>query len=79
MLNDLLPPSSYFRFNPYMSEEFTLDEVREDKWEQMQLDARMYCRKNGHKLEKLARSLNKPKLPHQKAVDWVKVKSATRG
>ena len=77
-MNDLLPPSTYFRFNPYMSEEFTLDEVRQDKWDQMQLDARMYCRKNTHKIDKLARSLNKPKLPHQAAADWFKTQYIMR-
>lgn len=74
VLNDLLPPASYYRFNPYMSEEFSLDETRNDKWAQMQLDTRMYCRKNQHKLENLAFSLSKTRLPHQKAYDVLKAR-----
>ena len=73
MLQDLLPPSTYFRFNPYMSENFTLNEIREEKWEQMKNVTEMYIRKNELKLQTAARILALPKLPHHKARDWAKV------
>lgn len=74
MLHDLLPPSSYFRFNPHMSQDFELDEIRKEKWDQMEFDTQMYCRKNEVKMKKAAATLMKAKLPHQKAFDWVKTK-----
>ena len=73
-LQSLLPPSSYFRLNPYMSEDFELDEIRKEKWDQMEYDTEMYCRKNELKLRKAAETLLKSKMPHQKAADWLKVK-----
>ncbi len=73
MLQDLLPPSTYFRFNPYMSENFTLDEIRDDKWDQMCSVTDMYLRKNELKLQTAARVLSQPKLPHHKVRDWVQV------
>ena len=72
MLQDLLAPSTYFRFNPYMSEDFQLDEIRPDKWELMTSDSEMYIRKNELKLQKAAKVLSFPKMPHQKAKDWIK-------
>ena len=74
MLQDLLPPSTYFRFNPYMSEELQLDEIRPEKWEVMKQDTQMYSRKNQLKFDMAAQKLNLEKLPHQKAMDWVKDK-----
>ncbi|ESO07389.1 hypothetical protein HELRODRAFT_76804 [Helobdella robusta] len=46
VLHDLLPPSTYFRFNPPLSEGFLMDETREEKWSLMLADSQMYCRKN---------------------------------
>ena len=74
VLHDLLPPSSYFRLNPYMSEDFELDEIRKDKWDQMAYDTNMYCRKNEMKIKKAAATLMKTKMPHQKAADWLKIR-----
>jgi calcium-independent phospholipase A2-gamma len=71
MLQDLLDPSTYFRFNPYMSEELQLDETNPEKWEVMKQDTLMYCRKNQHKLDTAAEKLLLAKLPHQKAMNWL--------
>ena len=73
MLQDLLPPSTYFRFNPYMSENFTLDEIREEKWDQMKTVTDLYIRKNELKLQSAAQVLGFPKLSHHKIRDWAKV------
>ena len=40
----LIPP--LFRFNPFLSEYFPLDEVRADKIATMRADTRMYLRRN---------------------------------
>ena len=72
ILHDLLPPSTYFRFNPYLSDEFLLDEISEDRWELMRQDALMYCRKNEAKLNTAGEQLRQTKMPHQKAGDWIR-------
>ena len=71
---DLLP-SCYFRFNPYISEDFLLDEVREEKWNIMYEETEAYCRRNQPKFKTAADILQKPKLPHQKMKDWLYLKS----
>lgn len=73
MLHDLLPASSYFRFNPHMSEDFQLDEVRAEKWEQMSHDTEMYCRKNSLQIEKSVARLLQPKPAYARAVDWLRL------
>lgn len=73
VLLDLLPASTYFRFNPYMSEEFLLDEIRRAKWDQMKQDTEMYCRKNEQQLECAVRRLLQPKPAHHKAMDWLRL------
>ena len=74
VLSDLLPHSSYFRFNPYMSEDFSLDEVRRDKWDTMQQDAKMYLRKNEYKIKLASERLTATRRADQKVQDWVKTK-----
>ena len=78
-LNDMLPPSTYFRFNPYMSEDFQLDEVDVKRWEQMILDTQLYCRKNESKLAKTAERLLQGRLAHQRARDWLMLHSKMVG
>ncbi len=61
VLLDLLPPKTYFRFNPYMSEEFHLDENRPVKFKSMQYETNMYVRRNEFKFRMLAKQLQRPK------------------
>uniref|UniRef100_A0AC35U5S4 PNPLA domain-containing protein n=1 Tax=Rhabditophanes sp. KR3021 TaxID=114890 RepID=A0AC35U5S4_9BILA len=56
-VNDLLPDGTYFRFNPYMSFPYTLDEIQEEKLDQMQRDANLYVRRNARKLDECAKTL----------------------
>ena len=72
ILSDLLPPSSYFRFNPYLSDDFLLDEIAEERWDLMKQDVEMYCRKNWTKLVTAANHLQQQKMIHQKASEWIK-------
>ncbi|XP_050414521.1 calcium-independent phospholipase A2-gamma [Patella vulgata] len=69
---DLLPPSSYFRFNPYMSEMFFLDEIRPDKLNLIKQDAKMYLRKNKVKMETAVGQLVQSRRPDQVVYDWIK-------
>ena len=57
----MLPSKVYYRFNPYMSEEFSLDEVREEKWEIMKSNTKMYMRRNDEKFKLASKQLLKPK------------------
>ena len=74
ILHDLLPASTYFRFNPYMSEQFVLDEVRTDKWEQMRQDTEMYCRKNAQQLDHAVSLLLQPKPLYRRIADQLRLK-----
>jgi len=74
ILQDLLPASTYFRFNPYTSEHFLLDEVRAEKWEQMRQDTEMYCRKNAQQLERAANLLSQPKPLIRRITDRIRLK-----
>lgn len=69
-LQDLLAPATYYRFNPYMSDNLLLNEIKPEKIKQMQKDARMYLRKNEHKLVTACNQLMLPRKRTQKLVDW---------
>lgn len=56
---DLLPANVYFRFNPYMTLPYTLDEVRAEKLVQMENDAKLYTRRNIKKIQSAADILTK--------------------
>jgi len=79
ILHDLLPASSYFRFNPYMSEQFLLDEVRAEKWEQMWQDTEMYCRKNAQQLDRAVSLLLQPKPLSLRIADHLRLKLESIG
>uniref|UniRef100_T1ILI3 PNPLA domain-containing protein n=1 Tax=Strigamia maritima TaxID=126957 RepID=T1ILI3_STRMM len=68
ILNDLLPPKRYYRFNPYLSDAFSLDEVRPEKFKILQNDASMYIRKNEHKIREAAVQLLESKTSYQRFV-----------
>lgn len=71
MLLDLLPAKKYFRFNPYMSEEFHLDEDRPLKWKLMQYESTMYMRRNDAKFKLAAKTLLTPKTPLQNLEEFI--------
>jgi len=70
MLLDTMKPSTYFRFNPYTTEEFQLDENRPEKWNMMQHETNMYMRRNDFKLKMLSKQLLKPKTNVQKIQEY---------
>ncbi|XP_072340415.1 calcium-independent phospholipase A2-gamma isoform X2 [Scyliorhinus torazame] len=75
MLDALLPPDTYFRFNPFMSEDVVLDENRKEKLNQLQMDGTRYLERNEPKLKRAALILGQEKGMLQKASDWFKLKA----
>ena len=75
MMMDLMPPGTYFRFNPYLSDDLQLDEIRQDRLDGMLRDTSMYLRKNERKMQKAVETLKQGRLAHQHAMDWVKFKA----
>ncbi|KAK6317845.1 hypothetical protein J4Q44_G00111360 [Coregonus suidteri] len=74
MLDALLPPDSYFRFNPYMNEDIALDESRGEKLNLLQAEGLRYLDRNQEKLQKAARILTRDKTAVQRLAEWAKLK-----
>ncbi|XP_064278477.1 calcium-independent phospholipase A2-gamma isoform X2 [Passer domesticus] len=75
MLDALLPPDTYFRFNPLMNEDIPLDESRKEKLNQLQTDGIRYLERNEEKLKKAAKILTQEKSALQRFRDWMKLKA----
>jgi len=57
-ISDVLSPNVYFRFNPYMSHPYSLDETQPERLSQMERDAQLYVRRNRVKFTDAARVLS---------------------
>ncbi|XP_048010982.1 calcium-independent phospholipase A2-gamma isoform X4 [Megalobrama amblycephala] len=75
MLDALLPPNTYFRLNPYMSEDVPLDENRQDRLDFMLAEGRNYLERNENKLRKVASVLTQEKGVVQKLAEWAQLKA----
>uniref|UniRef100_A0A671QQA2 PNPLA domain-containing protein n=1 Tax=Sinocyclocheilus anshuiensis TaxID=1608454 RepID=A0A671QQA2_9TELE len=75
MLDALLPPNTYFRFNPYMSEEISLDENRQERLDFLQAEGQRYLERNENKLKKVASVLTQEKGIVQKLAEWAQLKA----
>uniref|UniRef100_A0A8C6H248 Patatin-like phospholipase domain containing 8 n=1 Tax=Mus spicilegus TaxID=10103 RepID=A0A8C6H248_MUSSI len=75
MLDGLLPSDTYFRFNPVICENIPLDESRDEKLDQLQLEGMKYIERNDQKMKKVAKILSQEKTTLQKINDWIKLKS----
>ncbi|XP_072310960.1 calcium-independent phospholipase A2-gamma [Eucyclogobius newberryi] len=75
MLDALLPPDTYFRFNPYMSEDIPLNESRLEKLNFLKSEAETYLQRNEAKLKKAAAALGQEKGPIQRVAEWARLKA----
>ena len=70
ILKDLLPRSTYYRFNPELTEDIAIDESKPEKLEQLVQDANDYIRDSNELLNLAALCLTAKKQPHQRAEEW---------
>lgn len=75
MLDAFLPPDTYFRFNPYMSEDMPMDENRQEKLGLLQAEGVRYLERNEEKLRKVARILTREKSSVQRMAEWARLKA----
>uniref|UniRef100_A0A1A7Z1U6 Patatin-like phospholipase domain containing 8 n=1 Tax=Iconisemion striatum TaxID=60296 RepID=A0A1A7Z1U6_9TELE len=75
MLDALLPQDTYFRFNPYMSEDVPLNENRKEKLNLLKSEAERYLERNEAKLKKAASVLGQEKGAIQRLAEWAKLKA----
>ncbi|XP_011489199.1 calcium-independent phospholipase A2-gamma [Oryzias latipes] len=75
MLDALLPPDTYFRFNPYMREDIPLNESREEKLNFLKSEGERYLECNVAKLKRTASVLGQEKGTVQRLAEWAKLKS----
>ncbi|XP_074534290.1 calcium-independent phospholipase A2-gamma-like isoform X2 [Halichoeres trimaculatus] len=75
MLDAFLPPNTYFRFNPYLSEDISMDESRQEKLNMLQAEGIRYLERNEEKLKKVAGILNREKSSVQRMAEWAKLRA----
>lgn len=78
-LNDLLPEYVYFRFNPYLTEMLSMVEIRPEKINQLEQDAKMYIRRNEEKFQRAAEVLLEKRKIQQKVMDWIALQRKISG
>ncbi|KAM3871801.1 calcium-independent phospholipase A2-gamma-like [Diretmus argenteus] len=71
LLDDLLAPDVYFRFNPMLSAEVSLDESRPGALDQLQRDTQMYLERNRLKLARLCLVLGAERSAVSQTKDWI--------
>lgn len=79
VMNDLLPPGNYYRFNPPLMEECAMDEINPEKIQSMITDTTAYIRRNQHKFEQAAAMLVRKRTITQKVMDYVHYRSQLMG
>ncbi|XP_029578896.1 calcium-independent phospholipase A2-gamma isoform X1 [Salmo trutta] len=71
LLDDLLAPDVYFRFNPMLSAEVSLDESSVRVMEQLQADTQLYLDRNKPKMARLCKVLGQERTALSHTKDWV--------
>ncbi|XP_029910944.1 calcium-independent phospholipase A2-gamma-like [Myripristis murdjan] len=71
LLDDLLAPDVYFRFNPMLSAEVSLDESRPMALDQLQRDTQVYLERNRPKLARLCLVLGAERSTVSRTRDWI--------
>uniref|UniRef100_A0A4W4H0E0 PNPLA domain-containing protein n=1 Tax=Electrophorus electricus TaxID=8005 RepID=A0A4W4H0E0_ELEEL len=74
MLDGLLPPNTYFRFNPHMTEDVALDERRSEKLSQLQAEGLRYLERNEQKLKRAVHKLVQEKSSAQRLCEWFRLR-----
>nr|XP_019933974.1 PREDICTED: calcium-independent phospholipase A2-gamma-like isoform X1 [Paralichthys olivaceus] len=75
MLDAFLPPDTYFRFNPCMSQEISMDENREEKLNLLLDEGVHYLERNNEKLKKVTRILTREKSSVQRMTEWARLRA----
>ncbi|XP_056244169.1 calcium-independent phospholipase A2-gamma-like isoform X2 [Seriola aureovittata] len=75
MLAAFLPPDTYFRFNPYMSEDISMDENRHEKLNLLQAEGIRYLERNEEKLRKVTGILTREKSSVQRMAEWARLRA----
>ncbi|XP_015225166.1 PREDICTED: calcium-independent phospholipase A2-gamma-like, partial [Cyprinodon variegatus] len=75
LLDELLPPDVYFRFNPMLNAEVSLDENRPETLDQLVKDTQDYLDRNQPKVAKLCSVLGKERSTVGQAKDWMSERS----
>ncbi|XP_006794270.1 calcium-independent phospholipase A2-gamma-like isoform X2 [Neolamprologus brichardi] len=70
LLDDLLAPDVYFRFNPMLSSDVSLDENRPQALDQLQRDTQNYLERNQPKLARLCLVLSAERSVIRRTKDW---------
>lgn len=70
LLDDLLAPDVYFRFNPMLSSDVSLDENRPQALDQLQRDTQNYLERNQPKLARLCLVLSAERSVIGRTKDW---------
>lgn len=71
MLNDLLPPDVYFRFNPYLTDIIPMHENKAEKIIQLREETALYIRRNEEKFVDAANNLLIKRTATQKIKDFL--------
>lgn len=71
LLDDLLAPDVYFRFNPMLSAGVSLDENRPGVMDQLQRDTQDYLERNRNKLARLCLVLSAERSAVNRTKDWM--------
>ncbi|XP_062247846.1 calcium-independent phospholipase A2-gamma-like isoform X2 [Platichthys flesus] len=71
LLDDLLAPDIYFRFNPMLSAVVSLDESRPRAMDQLQRDTQIYLERNRLKLARLCLVLGPERSAVSRTKDWM--------
>ncbi|XP_072242271.1 calcium-independent phospholipase A2-gamma-like [Leuresthes tenuis] len=74
MLDAFLPADTYFRFNPFMNEDISMDESRPEKLNLLMGDGARYLERNEEKLNKVARILTQEKSSIQRMSEWARLR-----
>lgn len=75
MLDAFLPPHTYYRFNPYMSEDIAMDDSRQERLRQLQSEGSRYLDRNEEKLKKVSHVLSREKSSIQMLAEWARLRA----